>query len=188
MIRSAVSALILLGLAACTPGAPPPDRAQDRAQSGLTALPPMKMFAGPRVHRPRQSNADIAADFLDLSFLLESGRALPVLTRFEAPITIRVLGPTPPSMLPDLDRLIARLRREADIDIRRVTSESAASITIETIPRAELQRAVPQAACFVVPRVTGWSDFKRNRRTAVTDWTTLTVRERMAIFIPSDVA
>jgi hypothetical protein len=91
-------------------------------------------------------------------------------------------------MLADLDRLITRLRREAGIDIRRVTANSTASITIETVPRAELQRAVPQAACFVVPRVTGWADFKRNRRSAVTDWTTLTVREKMAIFIPSDVA
>jgi len=184
MIRAAATALILLALAACAPAAPP----QGRAQTELTALPPMKMFAGPTIRRPSRSNADIASDFLDLSFALESGRPLPVFTRFEGPVTIRVLGTTPPSMLPDLDRLIARLRREAGIDIRRVTPDSMASITIETITRAELQRAVPQAACFVVPRVTGWADFRRNRRTAVTDWTTLVERERMAIFIPSDVA
>lgn len=187
MIR-VVALLLMLALAACAPGTSGVEHTPDRARTELTALPPMKMFDGPRVQRPLRANADIAADFLDLSFSLESGRALPVFTRFEGPVSIRVLGATPPSMLPDLDRLIARLRREAGIDIRRVTPDSAASITIETIPRSELQRAVPQAACFVVPRVTGWADFKRNRRTAVTDWTTLTVRERMAIFIPSDVA
>jgi len=192
MIRAAASALILLALAACAPGTlsqnQAQNQAQDRAQSELTDLPPMKMFAGPSVHGPKRANSDIASDFLNLSFFLESGRPLPVFTRFEGPVTIRVLGTTPPSMLPDLDRLITRLRREAGIDIRRVTPDSAASITIETIPRTELQRAVPSAACFVVPRVTGWADFKRNRRSSVTDWTTLTVRERMAIFIPSDVA
>jgi len=185
MIRALTRCLALVALAACSPAGTAP---QDRARTDLIALPPMNTFAGPSVKRPRASNADIATDFLDLSFTLESGRRLPVFTRFEGPVTVRVLGKTPPSMLPDLDRLIARLRGEAGIDIRRTAPNSAASITIETIPRAELQRAVPQAACFVVPRVTGWADFKRNRRSALTDWTTLTLRERMAIFIPSDVA
>ncbi|WP_108482199.1 DUF2927 domain-containing protein [Oceaniglobus ichthyenteri] len=183
MIHRFALALALSAMAACAP-----QPVIDRAETSISTLPPMKMFASPTVTRPTRSNASIAADFLDLSFLLESGRPLPVFTRFEGPITIRVRGATPPSMLPDLDRLITRFRREAGIDIRRVTPSSPASITVETIPRAELQRAVPQAACFVVPRVTGWADFKRNRRSAVTDWKTLRVREKMAIFIPNDVA
>jgi hypothetical protein len=110
------------------------------------------------------------------------------LTRFEGPVTVRVTGSAPPSVQPDLDRLIARLRREAQIDIRRVSASQDASITIDMIPRRELQRAVPQAACFVVPRVDSWDGFRRNRRSAVTDWTTLTTRTRMAVFIPADVS
>ena len=47
--------------------------------------------------RSQRNNADIARDFLELSFKMESGRPLPVLTRFEGPITVRATGPMPPS-------------------------------------------------------------------------------------------
>jgi len=174
--------LALLVLVACAPVTEP----ANRRDTGIE-LPPMRVFSGPVTARTTRSNASIARDFLDLSFSLESGRPLPVLTRFEAPITVRVTGEAPPSMITDLDRLIERFRREAGIDIRRTGADEPASITIETVPRRELQRAVPQAACFVVPRVTGWADFKRNRRTAQTDWTTLKVREKLSVFMPSDV-
>jgi len=58
----------------------------------------------------------------------------------------------------------------------------------QALTRAELQRFVPQAACFVVPRISTWDEFKRNRRGATVDWTTLETRQRMAIFLPGDVA
>ncbi|RVT85181.1 DUF2927 domain-containing protein [Rhodobacteraceae bacterium CCMM004] len=152
------------------------------------SLPPMKTFVSPRVTPPGRSNAEIARDFLDLSFQLESGRALPVFTRFEGPVTVRVTGDPPQQLMGDLDRVIARFRREAGIDIRRTGASAPASINIQTVSRAQLQRAVPQAACFVVPRVADWDEFRRNRRTPTTDWTTLRTRERMAIFIPRDVS
>ena len=160
---------------------------QRRETADLTSLPPMKVFAGPRVTAPNRSNADIARDFLDLSFQLESGRALPVLTRFEGPITLRVLGRSPDSLDADLGRLLARFRSEARIDIGRVAPDRPASITVQIVSRDQLQRAVPEAACFVVPRVTSWKDFTSNRRGAALDWTTLTTRERLSIFIPGDV-
>jgi hypothetical protein len=148
----------------------------------------MKSFGAMRATPPARSNQGIAADFLDLSFRLESGRELPVFTRFEGPVTVRVVGPAPPTLSGDLDRLLARFRAEAGLPITRVPGTADASITIEVITRAELQRAVPQAACFVVPRVSSWSEFRRDRRSPQLDWTTLRVRERMAVFIPSDVA
>src|SRR5690606_7618258 len=111
----------------------------------------------------------------------------PVFTRFEGPVTVRLAGPVPPTLGPDLDRLIGRLRREAGIDISRV-SGGTASITIETVPRSELQRAVPQAACFVSPRISSWAEFRSTRRSPLSDWTTLTRRERMAVFLPGDVS
>ncbi|MDJ0629889.1 MAG: DUF2927 domain-containing protein [Rhodobacter sp.] len=148
----------------------------------------MKTFAGSRTAPPGRSNPAIARDFLDLSFELESGRKLPVLTRFEEPVSVRVTGQVPASLYPDLDRLLRRLRREAGISIVRVPPERDAAITIEVLPRSELQRYVPQAACFVVPRLSSWAEFKRNRRSAAVDWTTLTERKRMAIFLPGDVS
>ena len=50
------------------------------------------------------------------------------------------------------------------------------------------QAVVPQAACFVVPRISSWSDYRSARRTDRVDWTTLTTRDRVAVFIPSDTA
>jgi hypothetical protein len=177
--------LTALVLAACA-GPRAPDTA--RLVSLPSALPPMKTFAAPRADPPGRSNAAIARDFLDLSFELESGRELPVLTRFERPVTVRVTGRVPPNLGPDLARLIRRLRREAGISVTRVDPAQDASITIEVLPRAELQKFVPQAACFVVPRIASWAEFKRNRRGPAVDWTTLRTRERMAIFLPGDVS
>ncbi len=161
------------------------------------ALPEMRLFAALPAPRPTRSNASIARDILDLTFALESGRALPVLTRIEGPITVRAIDRTggtrglPPTLLPDLDGLIGRLRREAGLNITRTdaTAEAAApTITVQTVPRAELQRAVPQAACFVVPRVANWDGFRADRRGTLTDWTTLTERRTLAVFVPADVA
>jgi hypothetical protein len=184
-MRTVLSLLAVLVLSACA--VPAPDVPQRRAPPDVT-LPPMKSFGPTQAARSRQSNDSIAKHFIDLSFKLESGRELPVLTRFEGPVTVRVTGNAPPTLTADLDRLLARLRTEAGIPIRRVTGATEASITVEVITRAELQRAVPQAACFVVPRVSSWAEFRSDRRNPQLDWTTLTERERMAVFIPGDVA
>jgi hypothetical protein len=184
-MRLATLLVATLALSAC---AAPRGDVPDRRAPPEIALPPMKTFAAMWAAAPTRSNRSIAEDFLDLSFRLESGRELPVFTRFEGPVTVRVLGAAPPTLAPDLDRLIARLRDEAGIAITRVGASSDASITVEVLSRSELQRAVPQAACFVVPRVTSWDEFRRNRRSPLLDWTTLRVRERMSVFIPGDVS
>ncbi|MDU9003394.1 DUF2927 domain-containing protein [Sedimentitalea todarodis] len=156
-----------------------------RAAIAESSLPPMKGFAATRPSAPSQSNANIAADFLSLHFELESGRSLPVFTRFEAPITVRVTGKPPASLEPDLRRLLDRLRQEAGINIRQ-TQGDRASITIQAISRAEIRRALPQAACFVVPNVSSIEEYRRKRRSPETNWSTLRKRETMAIFLPYD--
>ncbi len=147
----------------------------------------MNTFGVPRVMTPTRSNTSIAADFLDLSFQMESGREIERLSRFEGPVTVAVVSGAPASLNTDLNLLISRLRNEAGIDISRAAS-GPASITIETMPRDRMQRAVPQAACFVVPRVSSWAEFRRSRSGGTLDWTTLDTRERVAVFIPSDVS
>lgn len=184
MKRLLLSLLAAGALGAC--GAP--RDAVDRAAPPDVVLPPMKTFSTPDVPQSTKSNREIARDFMELSFALESGRPLPVFTRFEGPVTVRVTGRTAPSLDRDLDRLIRRIRSEAGINISRVAPDQTASITIEVVSRRELQRAVPQAACFVVPRITTWSEFRRFRNAPQLDWTTLTERETMAIFLPGDVA
>lgn len=158
-----------------------------RADTSGTQLPPMKVFRSQPITPATRPNSEIMQDFLDLAFRMESGRTIPVMTRFNGPITVRATGAVPPSLGSDLSLLTHRLRSEAGIDIS-ISNAANASITIEALPRKELQRAVPHAACFVVPRVSSWQEYKTARRTKVIDWTTLNRREHAAIFIPSDVS
>jgi hypothetical protein len=193
--RRALLALALLGtLGACVGAGPGAGlRETGLAERRVAALPGetlvMNRFPRPTPVPPARSNAEIAADFLDLAFTMESGREIARMTRFEGPVTVAVNGTPPPTLLPDLDALIARLRSEAGIDISRARDGGAAAqIRIETLPRARMQRVVPQAACFVVPRVGSWAEFRRARGGRDLDWTTLEVRDRVTVFIPSDVA
>jgi len=181
--RLAVIALSVMS--ACTPM--PQDAPPSRASIMSESLPPMRSFAGAAAQPPSRSNTDMAQDFLDLAFQMESGRAVPVMTRFETPISVRETGMIPGSLVPDLRALLTRLNNEAGIDIY-LTGAPDANITVEAIPRADLQRAVPRAACFVVPRISSWEEFKEVRRTPQVDWTTLTRRDRATIFVPADVA
>jgi hypothetical protein len=183
-------AALLAALAACTPT---PNVTTAVAERRVASLPgdgaTMNRFNAARPSAPARSNGAIAADFLDLSFAMESGRPITRMTRFEGPVSIAVNGTPPPTLMADLDALIGRLRNEAGIDVGRIgAGEGPASITIETLPRSRMQRIVPQAACFVVPRVSSWAEFRRARASRDLDWTTLTSRDRVAVFIPSDVS
>ncbi|MFC3615043.1 DUF2927 domain-containing protein [Lutimaribacter marinistellae] len=182
MIKRALLSMALV-LAGCD--TVPLQDTPTRAQIADSTLPPMKSFSAPRPQVPSRSNANIAADFLALHFELESGRELPIMTRFENPITVRVTGAPPPSLQADLARLLSRLRNEAGIDIRQVGS-GAANITIEAVGRSEIRRALPQAACFVVPNITSLADFRRERRREKTNWSLLSTRETLGIFLPND--
>ena len=196
-MRRAAASLCVMLLAACAP-APRiglPERATRGAVSvaGIPALPPMRRFAGPPdIAIPPQPNAQLARDVMALTFRLESGRALTVLTRFEGPVTVAVEAvdgiPPPATLLADLDDLIVRLRAEAGIDIARAEPGAPASITVAALPRATLARRVPGAACFVVPRVSGWRDYLARRHGPATDWTALRVRTRASILLPADAA
>ncbi len=134
------------------------------------------------------SESAMASDFLDLAFQMESGRALPVLSRFEGPIRVAVRGAMPPGAADDLARLIRRLQTEAGIDIAMATGGGVAQITVEFQPRATLRRLAPTAACFVVPGASSLADFRRNRGSAAMDWGTVRTRTRAAIFVPSDTS
>ncbi len=171
-----------VGLAAC--GGPSPEAS--RRPGGEVSLPALRSFAGGPVTPPQRPNAEIAQDFIDLSFQMESGRSLPVLTRFEGPVGVRVTGRAPATAAADLARVLQRLRGEAGIDIAEAAGGDA-GITIEFMPRRQLSALVPQAACFVAPRVASWADYRSARRGDRVDWTTLTVRTQAAIFIPNDI-
>jgi len=175
---------LVLCVGACSDGGPPPSRA---AAGIAVTLPPIRTFATAAALPPQRSNADMARDFLDLHFRLEGGSTLPVLTRFEMPVGVAVTGTPTPTLRPDLEALVRRLRTEAGIDIR-LTPPARAQITIEAVSRDRIQRILPQAACFVVPNVSSLDEYRRNRRALQTDWKSLRSRDRLAIFVPGDVS
>lgn len=187
--RMAVTGLALL-VSACagtTPDSAGVSRTLPAEAEFNSPLPPAARFSGGPVEPARRSNAQMARDFLDLEFQMESGRRVERLTRFEGPVTVVMTGDVPPSAAADLDLLIARLRHEAGIDISRVGS-GPASITVEFRPKAQLQRFVPTAACYVVPNVRGLADYRAKRGSAAVDWTRMEERTSATVFVPSDTS
>ncbi|MEI4231764.1 DUF2927 domain-containing protein [Roseovarius sp. D22-M7] len=183
-LRPALLALVVV-LSACAPRPKTGDPAARAAASASVALPAMRQFPAPRPVAPQRANRDILRDFLDLSFAMESGRALPYFSRFEEPVTVRLAGAPSAVLAADLDRLIRRLRAEAGLDIRRVTGREA-HITVEVVSRAQIRRHVPNAACFVVPNISRLAEYRQARTLSLTDWTRIARRERVAIFVPGD--
>lgn len=152
-------------------------------------FPAMKMF--PETNAPRgvaRSNSDIFEEFIDYAFALESGQTLARFTRFEGPISVALVNAPGQVVSRDLDRLLSRLRTEGTVPINRVASPAGANIVIELIPKRQLYRAAPNAACIVVPRVSSWAEFRKTRFSRRSDWTSLTERTRAAIFMPVDVS
>ncbi|MEM6589496.1 MAG: DUF2927 domain-containing protein [Pseudomonadota bacterium] len=168
----------------------PQDVTSRAATPTQSSLPAMKTFGASRPTAPQRSNRDIARDFLELSFQLESGRQLQQFSRFEGPIAVRVTGNPPATLMPDLGKLIGRLRNEAGIDIaqRQVSGPEASVITIEVVSRADIRRFLPKAACFVVPNVSSLKEYRSARHSTQTNWSTLARRSRIAIFLPGDAA
>lgn len=176
---------LLMALHACVPSTQGPvSRSLAIAD---TSLPPLKTFAGGNRAGSIPSNTDLAQDFLDLSMKLESGRDLPRFTRFEGMIRVKLVGPAPGTVQNDLSRLISRLQREAGIEIGQVRS-GPANVTVHAVPRADIRKVLPQAACFVAPNVGSLAEYRQKRNRPATDWTKLQTRERLAIFLPSDVS
>lgn len=176
---------VLMVLSACAPATQ--RDLPSRIRIAETELPSMKAFAPKAPPSQRIANNHLVEDFLQLSFELESGRPLPSLTRFEGPISLRVIGRPSPTTESDLSGLLSRLENEAGIAISRTDSPSA-SITIDAVSRREIQRVLPQAACFVAPNVTSLAEYRSARRSAKTNWATLTERQQLVIVLPNDVS
>ncbi len=132
-----------------------------------------------------RSNADLGADFLDLTFALESGERLERLLRYEAPIRIHVASASLAPYRVDLDALIGRLRTEAGLDIAFTGDADAAQLHIEAVPAAQLARIFPSAACFIVPGETSWAGFLRSRGNQLR-WSAQSELQGAAIFLPTD--
>lgn len=184
-LQRSLLAAMTVGVAAC--GFPEGQTPPSRAALATNSLPPAKAFSTSKPLPPQRSNRDIARDFLDLHFKLEGGTVLPVFTRFEGPIRLRVAGTPSAGFMRDLNQVLSRLETEAGIAIQRVSS-GPAEITLQAVSSRAIQQALPKAACFVVPNVDSLAELRRKRRSPDTDWSKLRSRERLAVFVPTDVS
>lgn len=173
-VRGALLAcLAVAGLAACT-AAPRPEITSVRF--GAVTLP----------SGVARSNLDLAQDFLELTFALESGEKLDHLLRYEEPVRVYLASPALAAYAPDLADLTRRLRTEAGIDIAATDDPEAAQIRLEMVPAEEISRIFPTAACFIVPGETDWRGFLNRRSDARLRWSDQETLGKAAIFLPVD--
>lgn len=127
-------------------------------------------------------NNDLAQDFLDLTFQLETGQVLDRLLKYEGPVRV-ALDPALAAYRADLTDVLSRIKRGAGLDIAQ--GDASAQIHVVLVPAEQLRSAAPGAACFVAPGVQSWAEFRSNPRQR---WSTLTALGRAAVFIPDDAA
>ena len=111
MLRGGLFACVLTALSACAGGPARNEPAQPvSSRFDTLALPPMQQFSAPAAVPSQRSNAEIAQDFLDLSFRLETGRSIPAFSRFVGPLTVRMIGQVPKTAQTDMANLLTRLQ------------------------------------------------------------------------------
>ena len=133
-----------------------------------------------------RSNLTLTQDFLDLHFQLEGGTQIGGLLRHEGTIGVAVRSPEFRPYMRDLRDLLARLRAEAGVSIRLVSDPAQARLHIQSVPLRDLQRAEPGAACFIVPGVTSWDEFRSRGKGGRVRWSRQRTLGQIAIFIPTD--
>lgn len=134
-----------------------------------------------------RSNLDLAEDFMDLMFALEGGQQVPVLLKYRGPVRVALRSPGLSGYASEIGGLIARLRHEAGIDIALTKDPNRADIHIEAVPSAQIARIFPGAACFILPGVTSWREFRSlSLMRRPVQWARQTELGTTAIFIPSD--
>lgn len=127
-----------------------------------------------------RANVDLAQDFLDLTFRLETGQTLDRLLKYQGPVRVS-LDPALAEYQGDLKAILTNIRRGAGVNIALGGAES--QIHVLQVPAAEMRASVPGAACLVAPAVRSWAEFQTEPRRR---WSTLTSLGQASVFIPDD--
>ena len=174
-----ITAVALLALSACG----------DQISRPVTPLPD-DLLRFPSQIQPQgvaRSNQDLAEDFLDLTFALENGDKLFNLLKYNGDIKVILRSSGLSNYQPELSTLIRRLNAEARVNISQTTDPAQAQIHIHAVPRRTIARVFPGAACFIVPGVTSWNEF---RSPSVSPDQIMWSRQRSltvtSIFVPAD--
>ena len=163
------------------------------ALSACATAPPQPQISSVRfgaVVLPRgveRSNLDLAEDFLDLTFELESGEKLKHLLKYETPVRVYLASPALAEYRPDLDRAPrAAARRGRDRHLRDRAIRGARISSSRRCRRRRSPRSFrprPVSSCRARPTGAGSCGASPRHGCAGPTRTTL---ERAAIFLPLD--
>lgn len=134
-----------------------------------------------------RSNVSMAHDFVDLVFRNEQGRSRTQLSRWEAPVRVRLENPELANYAPFLDTFLTRLREQGHVDIARSTDDQA-NLHVRVVEATDMRRALSSAFCVVVPADSEWRDFAQSSDDPRYRWSNKTTLTDATVFIPSDAA
>lgn len=182
-LRGAVAALALLVAGCAATGTV---QAPSRAVSNLPPVTDVAFPQGVQARGVPRSNIALAEDFLDLTFALERGEQLRGLLRHEGSVQVYIHPGPLRGYARDVENLLARFRTEGGVPITTTDDPALATIYIDGVTQAELQRVDPGAACFIVPGETSWRGFRSKSARNRLRWSSQRTLGTIGVFIPTD--
>lgn len=133
----------------------------------------------------RWSSRSIARDFDRLMFQTEWGDPVPLLLKWEKPVTVALASPELGAYRAFLEDLLSLIRQAApQLDVS-VVSSGEADITLRSAPRTEMNKIAADALCFFVPHAVTWPAFKALDARDAAGWHQISTLESITIFIPA---
>lgn len=186
-----IAAALTLVLAACTATETAsiyqePERTQPQS---LTERPFYNGYGEAIGAQPlRWSAASVARDFDRLMFQTEWGDDVPVLLKWDRPVTIALSTPELTRYRPTLEDLLARIRAAAPGLEVSYRSGDRGDITLRNAPRSEMNEIAEDALCFFIPYDVTWPEFKALDARGQAGWDEIEALTSITIFIPAFAA
>ncbi len=181
-------ALFALALAACA-STPEPSiyRETDRsAPQSLTQRPNFLGYGEAIGTQPVRWTAEsLVRDFDRLMFQTEWGDPVPVLLKWEKPVTVSLASDELAQYRPFLEDLLARIRANAPGLSVSADFGGKGDIILRSAPRAEMDEIAANALCFFIPFDLDWAEFKRRDARGDVGWDAIERYEAITVFIPA---
>lgn len=133
----------------------------------------------------RWTARSVARDFDRLMFQTEWGASVPLLLKWEKPVTVSLATPELAAYGAFLEDLLGRIRQAApELDVS-VTNGPNADITLRSAPRAEMDEIAADALCFFIPHDVTWPAFKALDARNAAGWDQISKLDKITVFIPA---
>lgn len=185
-MRAAAALAVFLGGCAAAE-APPVDHEPSRSQPQSITDRPFYAGYGEAIGRQplRWTARSVARDFDRLMFQTEWGEDIPVLLKWEKPVTVALASPELARYRPFLQDLLRRITDAVPgLDIS-VAPSVQGEIILRTAPKDEIDEISDNVLCFVLPFNTTWRGYKALDASSANTWGVIEKLEAVTIFIPA---